>query len=93
MSKPTVADIASIILPAGVRPDADAVERIQAAIDETSKDAFEGAGYVEQMNQKHANIQAAIAKLVGEPKPKKAPAKKAKASDEVDTEPKSDTDE
>lgn len=90
MSKPTVADVASIILPAGVRPDADAVEAIQAAIDETAKDAAEGAGYIEQMNQKHANIQAAILKLVGEPKPKKAPAKKAKVS-EADTEPKGDT--
>ena len=48
MSKPTVADVASVILPAGVRPDAEGIEKIQTAIDETAKDAVEGAGYVEQ---------------------------------------------
>lgn len=78
MSKPTVADVASVILPAGVRPDAEGIEKIQTAIDETAKDAVEGAGYVEQMNQKQANIKAAVDKLVGKPAPKKAAVKKAK---------------
>lgn len=78
MSKPTVADIASAILPAGVRPDAEGIEKIQAAIDKTAKAPAEDAGYVEQMNQKQANIQAAIDALTREPAPKKAAVKKAK---------------
>ena len=78
MSKPTVADIASLILPAGVRPDAEGIEKIQAAIDETAEIPAQGAGYIEEMNQKYANIQAAIKKLPGKPAPKKAAVKKAK---------------
>ncbi len=78
MSKPTVADIASLILPAGVRPDAEGIEKIQAAIDETAEIPAQGAGYIEEMNQKYANIQAAIKKLTGKTAPKKAAVKKAK---------------
>ena len=74
-----MANVAQRILPDGVRPDKDLIDKIEEAIDDTKVVVSEDASYAEAMAAKLKNEDDAVAKLKDSlfaPKPKaKAKAK------------------
>ena len=77
MANCTIADVQALVLGPGVRFAPSELERVQEAIDATAVDVADDAGYVELMEAKRANAEAAAGKLLNPPKEKaKAKAKK-----------------
>jgi hypothetical protein len=64
MARAEVAGVASRLLPEGVRPDAETIKKIEAAIDATAVDVPDGSSYAEEMNAKQKNEDEALKKLV-----------------------------
>jgi hypothetical protein len=77
MARAEVAGVASRLLPEGVRPDAETIKKIEAAIDATTVNVPSGASYADEMNAKQKNEDDALKKLLDGDKPK--PKAKAKA--------------
>lgn len=77
MARAEVAGVASRLLPEGVRPDAETIKKIEAAIDATAVDVPDGSSYADEMNAKQKNEDDALKKLIDGDKPK--PKAKAKA--------------
>ena len=71
MGNCTIADVVALILPPGVRPKEAEMERIQSAIDTTAQKVAEDADYVTLMAARHDNAEAAAAKILDPPKPKR----------------------
>ena len=55
MARAEVAGVASRLLPEGVRPDAETIKKIEAAIDATTVNVPSGASYADEMNAKQKN--------------------------------------
>ena len=78
MANCTIADVQALVLGPGVRCAPSELERVQEAIDATAVDVADDAGYVELMEAKRANAEAAAGKLLNPPKAKAKAKAKAK---------------
>ena len=78
MANCTIADVQALVLGPGVRFAPAEHERVQEAIDATAVEVADDAGYVELMEAKRANAEAAAGKLINPPKAKAKAKAKAK---------------
>ena len=79
MANCTIADVQALVLGPGVRFAPAEHKRIQEVIDATAVEVADDAGYIELMEAKRVNAEAAAAKLLDVPKPKAKAKAKAKA--------------